>query len=126
MTGSPITVLLVDDEPGVLNAVRLLLQALGFQVHPFSEPLKALEFAKTGVSLDVCLSDLRMPVMTGLELLKALHDARPALPFILMSAHALDADLEEAQKLGARGVLPKPFTPDGLREAIQKALLPNS
>ena len=115
-------ILLLDDEPSVLFALKLLLQALGFRVTDFSDPPLALEYLtqQSSRELDLILSDLRMPGMSGIEVLKQAHLIRPELPFILMSAHAHQEDVERATALGAAGFLAKPFSPDQLLGAVRE------
>lgn len=108
-------ILLVDDEPSVLFALRLLLQALGHTVVDYPAADKALEFLQQDDSCDVFICDLRMPRMTGLQALSALQKIRPSLPFILMSAHANTQEVNTALELGAKGFLAKPFSPDKLK-----------
>jgi CheY-like chemotaxis protein len=115
-------ILLLDDEASVLFALKLLLQALGFKVTDFSDPSKALACVadpSQSRELDVIISDLRMPGMNGIEVLKQVQQLRPELPFLLMSAHAQQEDIERAKALGAIGFLAKPFSPEELTGALR-------
>ena len=112
-------IVLIDDEPSVLLALRLLLGALGFQVKDFSSSKEAVRYLEDGGACDYILSDLRMPELDGLEVLRASKRARPELPFVLISGHATDEDVSEAEELGVDGFLGKPFSPDQLQRAIQ-------
>jgi len=108
-------IILIDDEPSVLLALRLLLKALGYEVVDYSDPAKAIEFASTDSTCNVCICDLRMPSMSGLEVLQEMKRVRPGLAFVLMSAHAGNEEIAQGTELGANAFLPKPFTPDDLR-----------
>ena len=113
-----VRITLIDDEPSVLFALKLLLEALGFAISDFSDSELALAHLSTPDVADVCLCDLRMPKRNGLQVLEEVKKRAPQVPFILMSAHATDAELQKAKLLGANGVLTKPFTPDDLQAAL--------
>jgi DNA-binding NtrC family response regulator len=115
-------IILVDDEPGVLNALKLLLSALGFNVSDFIDPRTALEYLKNGGTGDVIVSDLRMPHLDGIEFLTSLGHEGITVPFVLMSAHATAEDIKRATDAGSRGFLSKPFTPDQFRAIVQPLL----
>ena len=114
----PTRILLVDDENSVMFALKLLLGALGFQVEGFTSPEEALSFAKGDSACELCICDLRMPGLSGLQVLEQIKSARPSLLFVLMSAHAGDEEVEKARALGADGFLSKPFSPDDLNLVI--------
>ena len=113
-------IILVDDEPGVLHALSLLLGALGYPISAFSDPKKALsEGVPQATPNSVVLSDLRMPHLDGISLLKEIKTLNPTLPFILMSGHASQNEIKEALSSGASFFLAKPFTPDQLAAALK-------
>ena len=115
-------IILVDDEPGVLHALKLLLSAIGFVVSEFIDPRSALDHLKNGGNGDVVVSDLRMPHLDGIQFLEALNAAGITKPFVLMSAHATSDDVARANALGAKGFLSKPFTPDQFRGCVNTVL----
>ena len=115
---TPKHILLLDDDGSVLFALKLLLQALGNKVTEFSSPPDALKYLEEGGSCDLFLSDLRMPIMTGAEVLIASKKLRPDLPFILMSGHATEDEIAAAKENGAIGFLGKPFRPEELKEIL--------
>ncbi len=119
--GKTMRVLFVDDEVSLVALGKILIAHLGYDAVCFTEPEKALECAK-GQEFDFVITDLEMPVMTGLELRKALHEVRPGLPIILSTAYGALLEGKSAASLGFKGHLPKPY---GLREfadAIHDAL----
>lgn len=123
--GSPnfkgiVSILLIDDEPSVIFALRLLLEALGFKVQEFCKAEEALTSIKHGAFYDLCICDLKMPKMNGLQVLEASRALAPNLPFILMSAHASTEEVDKALSLGAFGFLAKPFTPEQLMEIVKR------
>ena len=122
-TGKIKKLLLIDDEKGVVTALSMLLKAVGYEAVPFDKPTEALEYlarehAAGTLSIDLVLSDLRMPKLDGIEVLKNIKGSYTNIPFILMSGHASPEDQQKAFSLGADGFLPKPFSPDALHEII--------
>ncbi len=115
------TVILIDDEAGVVLALKLLLQTLGYKVEAFTEPQKALDFlagADSDFGNSFVLSDLRMPVLSGFDVLQTCRDKYPALPVVIMSGHAEEDEISKAMSLGAKSFLSKPFTPQDLVKSI--------
>jgi len=110
----------IDDEPSVLFALKLLLEALGFTVKDFASSFEAAQHLRSKHDYDLILCDLRMPEMDGISLLEDLRKYAPHLPFILISGHAQVEEIEKASALGAAGFLDKPFTPDQLGMLLSK------
>ncbi len=102
------TVLLVDDEQNILKTVKIGLEAVGFEVTAFSEPLKALE-ALREQSFDLAFYDLKMSPVDGMELLRETKKLSPFTTVILMTAHGSIDSAVEAIKLGAYDYIQKPF-----------------
>ncbi|MCB0335699.1 MAG: response regulator [Bdellovibrionales bacterium] len=120
----PLHIILIDDEPSVLFALRLLMQACGHQVQDFNSPEVATSYfaEKPGEIInkfDLIVCDLKMPKKSGLTVLSDAKNYLPTLPFILMSAHATLEEQEQARILGCSGFLAKPFTPAQLKELIE-------
>ena len=113
---------LVEDEPGVLRALTLLLEALKCHVTPFNLPTNALSALTDECNVDLILSDLRMPEISGAQLLRRLREQGVAVPFILMSGHANSDEVDEAKKSGLQEFIAKPFTPAQLAQAISRVL----
>jgi two-component system, cell cycle sensor histidine kinase and response regulator CckA len=117
-SASPISILLVDDEPMVRSPLARLLQCMGYLVVEASGGAEALLRAQS-TPFDVILSDLNMPDMDGLALLQALRDAQLSAPLILMSGGPpLDTPSTTSSWLQ------KPFGPDALRRAIYAVTSP--
>lgn len=114
----PKHVLLVDDEESVLFALRLLLEALGYRVTWFSRGQEAINAISNGLEVDMVLCDLKMPELSGLQVLAELKRVRPELSMALMSAHATDDEVNQAQAIGIKGFLGKPFTAEELQTLI--------
>ena len=111
-------ILLIDDEKSVLFALKLLLEAIGYSVTDFCDPEIALEFLRGDTASQLVICDLRMPKFNGIDVLRESKAARPNLPFVLMSAHAGQEEVTEAEGLGAFGFLAKPFSPEQLHELV--------
>ena len=112
------TVVLVDDEAGVLLALKLVMQSMGYRVHDFSSPTKAIQFIKESDDYDFILSDIKMPELSGIQVLEEVRNFSPTVPFILMSGHARGPEVDRAMQMGASGFLSKPFSPDDLNDII--------
>jgi CheY-like chemotaxis protein len=110
----PLKIVLVDDDQGVLRALGLVLQTLGHQTALFTCGPEALSYLSHNPGVDIVVSDLRMPIMDGAEVLKQVRQKHPGLPVVIMSGHATNNDRATLIALGARAVLSKPFSPQDL------------
>jgi two-component system, NtrC family, nitrogen regulation response regulator NtrX len=113
-------VLLIDDESSVLFALKLLLQALGYEVADFAIALQGLEYLRQGNTADILICDLRMNPVNGFQVLEEAKKIRPELPFILMSGHALEEEIEKAKSMGSSGFLAKPFRPEEFKSLMNE------
>lgn len=111
--------MLIDDEPGVIFALKLMLEALNCEVSPFEKGLEAINFLKSESNFSYILCDLRMPELDGFEVLRLVKEIAPEIPFILISGHATSEDVAIAKGLGSAGFLGKPFTVDQLKGALK-------
>lgn len=113
-------VLIVDDEPGLLESTALLLKRAGYDVTPCCNAREALAKVREH-NIDVVLSDIKMPEVSGIGLLEEIHKINAGLPVILMTAYAeLDAAVD-ALKKGAFDFLIKPTPPDYLLHSMKRA-----
>jgi len=116
-----ITILLIDDDDSLRRVMEYNLHEEGYRVITAADGVNGLrEFQ--GASVDVVLTDVRMPAMDGLDLLKRLKAIQPDLPVIMITAHGTIDSAVEAMKLGAFDYLTKPFNRDQLKAAVRKAL----
>ncbi len=106
-------VLLIDDDPGTRETVRLALRPMGFRVETAASAAEGLAIARLG-PFDVMLVDLRLPDMFGIELVRALRKDVGDLRFVLLSGFLTTAVTVEAMKLGALDVIEKPVCMDDL------------
>lgn len=116
------TVLLVEDDPGVRTIARAMLRRLGYDVLVAStaEDARALALA-SAATIDLLLSDVILPGMTGVELADALCAERRNLEVVLMTAYSAEALEERKTDVAGYEILPKPFTVKELEAAIAKA-----
>jgi two-component system response regulator AtoC len=115
-------VLLVDDDPAVAKVLGALLGQAGLTVHTASNGQEALALLGRK-PIDVVVSDVRMPGMSGMELLTEVGRAWPDVPVILLTAHGTVPLAVEAMKAGAADFALKPFDREEILFSIRKALL---
>ncbi|UCD34608.1 MAG: response regulator [Nitrospiraceae bacterium] len=115
------SVLVVDDDPDVLQSSSLLLMEHGYQTISASGAEEAILHFKTH-SVDAVVSDIVMPHISGIELLRQIHHINPSTPVILMTAYADMDKVIDAIKIGAFDFIIKPFTADLLVHAVEKAV----
>jgi FixJ family two-component response regulator len=116
-----ITVYVVDDDPGMRDSLRFLLESRGFAVEAFGS---AQDFLRSNGSQQAgCLIvDVRMPDMTGLELQERLAQQNSRLRIIVMTGHADVAMAVGAMKAGAVDFIEKPFSDETLLDSVGRAL----
>lgn len=113
--------LLVDDDPSLLRLLTLRLEGEGYQVLNADSAETALTLL-TKQSVDVVLSDLRMPGLDGMSLFDEIAKRYKGLPVVLMTAHGSIPEAVAATQRGVFGFLTKPLNPIELREVLQRAL----
>ncbi|MBC8418045.1 MAG: response regulator [Desulfobacterales bacterium] len=116
-----VRVLVIDDERKICDNVEKILSKSGIEVIKAMSAKQALEkMAKEAFSL--LISDIVMPETNGLELLRLVKEQWPLTKVVMMTAYASTDTAVKAIRMGALDYLPKPFTPDELRSAVEKAL----
>ena len=113
-------ILVVDDEVAVNNNIRKILAKKGYQVDQAVTREEAMDCIGTK-SYGLVLLDLRIPGVKGLELLKAIGEKNPDAKVIMITGYASIETAVEAARMGAVDYLPKPFTPDEIRNATERA-----
>jgi len=118
-----VRLLLVDDEILILSAYAELLEALGCQVVRAASPLKALEILENrDEGIDILITDLSMPHLSGLELARRAKELRPSIATILLSGNLGREEREEAERMGIGACLSKPVDVGELRRIIDQLL----
>lgn len=112
--------LVVDDDPGQWDLLRIFLSSKGFSVTVAPGPLEALDKLEQ-LPIELVISDVRMPTMTGLEMLHRIRQTRPSLPVLLVTAYADIRDAVEAMRDGAVSYLEKPIDLDELLALVRQA-----
>ena len=114
------TILIVDDEKNYLTILSAILEDEGFEVLTAQGGQEALEIHKTS-DLDLILTDMKMPLMDGIQLLENLKSVDPDLPVIMMTAHGTVDKAVEAIQKGAYTYVLKPFDNERLIIYVKKA-----
>jgi DNA-binding NtrC family response regulator len=114
-------VLVIDDEDIVLKSVNKILSEENYEVDVSSSGRQGIDRAIER-SYDVVLSDIRMPDIGGMRVLRDIKRAKPSLAVIMITGYASVQSAVQAMKLGAADYLEKPFTPDQLLKAVASAL----
>jgi DNA-binding response OmpR family regulator len=116
-------ILVVDDEPVVLNSCRKVLEEDGFDVRLVPSADEALTALKDE-GFDLLLIDVKMPKHDGIYLIKKIKEQWSDIPIIVMSGYTTPDTIAAGAKMGAAAFIAKPFTPDELikelRQVIQK------
>lgn len=113
--------MLIDDEQEVLLSWGQTLELEGYTVYPFNHPEEALE-ALSGDWPGVVLTDVKMPRISGLHLLKRIHDIDAELPVVLFTGHGDISMAIQAIRDGAYDFIEKPAPPEYLIDVVQRAL----
>jgi two-component system response regulator AtoC len=120
MAGETKQVLVADDEPNLRRVLTAQLVRDGFEVHPAEDGAEALRLLAEH-HIDVVITDLRMPKIDGMELLKRIVADYPDVPVIMITAHGTVNTAVEALKLGAFDYVTKPFDRTEFQRVVAKA-----
>jgi two-component system NtrC family response regulator len=115
------TVLIVDDEKNYLVVLSAFLSEEGYETLTADSAQRALEIVET-TDLDLVLTDMKMPTMDGIELLKRIKEKVPDLPVVIMTAYGTVEKAVGAMQLGAFNFILKPFQNETLKQIIRKAV----
>lgn len=119
---NPPKILVVDDEPMIVALLERWLEER-YEVLKAGDGKEALDLIESSPDVDLVVLDILMPVMDGLELLRKLRERDPPLRVVVMSARHNSLYLTTAAKLGASGVLYKPFEKLEVQKVLQNALV---
>lgn len=115
------SLLLVDDDPNILEVLDARFSAAGFRLFKATSGQAALEIIQN-TDIDLIVSDIKMPQMSGLELFNELQTAKPDIPVIFLTAHGTIPEAVEAVLSGAIDYLTKPFDGKELVKKVQNFL----
>lgn len=114
-------VLIVDDEKEILNILKFVIEIERFNVQTATSAIKALEIlSKT--KIDAIISDIMLPGMTGLELLKRTKNKYPGIPVIMITGHSHQYTPQKAFDQGADGFFAKPFKNVEIVSTLRKVI----
>ncbi len=114
-------ILLVDDEPSILSVLCTVLRSEDYDVTSAADGQQAIELIKND-DFDLVISDIRMSPVNGMDILKVVHQERPDISVIMLTAYGSVETAIEALKLGAFDYVTKPFKVDELLITVQRAL----
>jgi response regulator RpfG family c-di-GMP phosphodiesterase len=121
-SGKPVTVLLVDDEPLVLVALRRTLVPDGYRLVETTDPTRALDIVERE-DVDIVISDVDMPNLTGVDLVAQIRQKRPSVVRLLLTGGATLASALTAINQGeVFRYLTKPWDPADLRKTVKEAV----
>ncbi|SFM90278.1 sigma-54-dependent transcriptional regulator [Thermodesulforhabdus norvegica] len=113
-------VLVVDDDPGMLEFLGLMLKKRGHEVVTTTDAIKALEMVRSGEKFDVVIADIRMKPVDGLAVLIEVKKHSPETSVVMISAYANEETALQAMNEGAYDYLPKPFQLDELYRILDE------
>ena len=115
-------ILIVDDELDMLELLRMIIkEKTPYEVTTTNNPLEAIELAKQG-GFDLVITDLKMPVLDGLEVLDAIKKEDPDRPVIFITAYATVEAASEAIQKGGFDFITKPFRKEQILFTIDRAM----
>ncbi len=114
-------ILIVDDEESYRKVLTLIFEAEGYSVDSVKSGQQALDYLQTN-KCNLVISDVRMPDMNGIQLLRAVHEISPDIGIILMTAFGTIETAREAFKLGADDFVQKPFHNEELKVIVKRTL----
>ncbi len=116
-----IKVLVVDDEAVIRRGICRVMEGRGYQAEASESGFGAIEKLQK-IPFSIVITDLKMPGMDGIEVLKAIKILQPDVPVIIITGYSTVNTAVEAMKNGAFDYIPKPFTPEQMIEMVDKAL----
>ena len=119
MSDKTLHIAVTDDDDAVRDALAAVLEGPGRTIHTHAHGLAFIE-SLDKFTPNAAFLDLKMPVLTGLDVLRRI--GRVSFPIIMVSAHGDIATAVEAVRLGAHDFVEKPFTPDVIETALERAL----
>ena len=111
----------IDDDDAVRQSLEFLLATAGYKARGF-DSARAFFDVLPEIEAGCIITDVRMPEITGIDLLRKVKETKPGLPVVVITGHGDVALAVEAMKIGAIDFLEKPFDDDGLIAAVKAAL----
>ncbi len=117
------TILVVDDEPGNRRLYSEILHQGGHQVIERADAISAMALIREGASIDLVVTDYRMPDMSGIEFVTAMRQVLPSVPVIMITAYASIDNYFRSLDLGVFEYINKPFVKREFERIVKAALL---
>ncbi len=117
------SILLIDDEPALLQSLGMVLQQGGYHVSDAATSEEAIHLLEASI-FHLVLLDLKLSDADGFQLLTSIRQQYPQIPILIFSGSAVPSDPQEARRLGAVGFIQKPMDPSTLLQMIQEVLHP--
>ncbi len=114
-------ILVVDDKENIRLLLDKILGSMGYRVSEAKDGEEAMELVEIG-TIDLVITDLKMPEMDGIELTRAIRMIRPDLPIIVYSAYRFIDTAPVALKAGANEYLAKPFLRTKIEQTVERLL----
>jgi CheY-like chemotaxis protein len=118
---APKRILIVDDQESMRDMLSDLLDMMGYSPQAVEGGLQALASLESG-PVDLVITDLNMPVMDGMELMRRIKESNPALPVIVITGYGTFHTEKRVLSNGADGYIPKPCTIHRVQETVEAAL----
>lgn len=112
-----ISILIVDDEPSVGDALKLVLESNGYEVVLVTRGLDGIDQARNR-RFEFSVVDLFLTDISGFQVIRDIRNLQPQIPILLITAHGSPQVFAEAKRLGAVGALSKPFPPAEILKVI--------
>jgi len=116
------TIFLVDDSATILMSLKATLEIAGFKVETAGDGEQALAKIKSGLKPDLIVTDINMPKMDGIELIRQVRKLLRFTPILTLTTESQQAKRDEAKKLGASGWMVKPVSGTDLLKVIRQVL----
>jgi PAS domain S-box-containing protein len=117
------TILVVDDEPSIVYMTAQMLRRMGYQVEAQVNPDEAIEQLQSGSpKIDLVISDMTMPQMTGIQLFEKVQQIDPEIPVIICTGHSDLINPKKARELGIAALAMKPITRQAITKAVRDVL----
>lgn len=115
------TVLVIEDEPNICEALRFILSREGWRVDITNDGATAMDVLRSGLP-DMLILDVMLPNMSGFDILRALRaqDATRDLPVLMLTAKGQAADRHEAERIGVTRFMSKPFANAEIVDAVRQ------
>jgi DNA-binding response OmpR family regulator len=120
---TPATILVVDDQPEILENLALVLESEGYRALVAGDGVEALELLQSE-AVDLIVADIAMPRLNGYQLYERVrgNPAWVSVPFLFLTARAMDSDIRYGKELGVDDYLTKPIQPEDLLAAVHGRL----